>query len=429
MEYFASALWSLLELIAFHFFWRAFLSVRTTKKAYLLSFASAWLLPTIYTLVGLEPIYGQIISIGILAFICIWNYMGSFLQKMLFLVLAYTFVSLADAVFAYGASAVLGVPLTVLVWKKLMYTLVMTISKMLSILFAWTVFRIREKQKSEDLQYKWLLLTLLFPLVSLVMITTIFRGYRDQEDLSLGAVVFSAFLALANVAIIYLVQIMEKSTAESKKLALLNQQMEIQTGSILALERNYRAQRKATHEFQNQLQTIHSLIATGEHERAQEYIQQLQGAHPARVFTVNSQHPIIDAVLNQKYQLANESSIDVRIQVNDLSGVSLGTDQLVVLLSNLLDNAIEACQRHDGERIIQCSILASDSLYISIRNTSLPVKIEDKHIPTSKEPKEDHGYGLAHVDLILTQLQAEYILSYKDGWFEFATEIPLAAKV
>jgi sensor histidine kinase regulating citrate/malate metabolism len=48
-------------------------------------------------------------------------------------------------------------------------------------------------------------------------------------------------------------------------------------------------------------------------------------------------------VLNQKYQQAQEHDIDVQMQVNDLSSVSIYTDHLVVLLSNLLDNAIEAC--------------------------------------------------------------------------------------
>ena len=61
-----------------------------------------------------------------------------------------------------------------------------------------------------------------------------------------------------------------------------------------------------------------------------------------------------------------------------------------------------------------------------MRNTSLPVEISDNFIPTSKEPKEDHGYGLPHIDYILKQLNAEYALSCEAGWFEFAAEIPHA---
>ena len=426
MEYFISAFWTLLELVVFHYFWSAFLVTKTTKKTYLLSLAGAWILPAIYTLTGLNADYGRMISFAFVALACILNFRGSILQKVLFIILPYIFVAIFDTALLYGSSYLLGISIEDLVWRKVTYTLVATTGKMISILLAWTIFYIRSRKKAEALKQKWLFLTLSFPVISFIIIFAIYFEFRHQEDLSFGLVIINILLVFSNIAIIYLIQLMEKSTIESKKMALLNQQMEIQTSSILALEQNYRTQRKATHEFQNQLQTIRSLITAGDYINAQEYILELQGTQTTRIFSVCSHHPIIDAVLNHKYQLANDSGIDVRVQVNDLSRVSIDTNHIVVLLSNLLDNAIEACLRHDKERIIQCSILASDSLYISIRNTSLPVEINNNKIQTSKEPAEDHGYGLAYIDLILNHLHAEFIRSYNDGWFEFATEIPLA---
>lgn len=425
MEYLISALWSILELVAFHYYFQGFLSAKTTKMVYFLTFFCAWFLPILYTWSGIFSSYMHIVSLGMLLFVTIFNYNGSLLQKIATCVLSYIFCSIIDIGILYGASALLGVTFAELSQRKITYTLVGIIGKMLSILTAWCFFRIRKKQSAEALQRKWLLLTLLFPVVSFIIITTLFQEYRGKEDLSLGPVIISVFLMLSNIAIVYLIQLMEKSASESKKLALLNQQMEIQTSSILALEQNYRVQRRATHEFQNQLQTIRSLITSGDYSNAQEYIQQLQGTQTTRIFSVSSHHPIIDAILNHKYQLANDHGIDVRIHINDLSGVSIDTNQIVVLLSNLLDNAIEACLRYDGERIIHCSILASDSLYISIRNTSLAVEIKNNFIQTSKKFKADHGYGLAHIDLILNHLHAEFIRTYSDGWFEFAAEIPL----
>ena len=64
-------------------------------------------------------------------------------------------------------------------------------------------------------------------------------------------------------------------------------------------------------------------------------------------------------------------------------------------------------------------------LWLSIKNTAIPVKVVGNAIPTSKEPKEDHGYGIPRVQYILNQLKAEYAFGYKDGWFTFAAEIPL----
>ena len=113
----------------------------------------------------------------------------------------------------------------------------------------------------------------------------------------------------------------------------------------------------------------------------------------------------------------------MQIQVNDLSALNIPTDSLVVVLTNLLDNAIEACRRIDGYREIIGCILYNDGLYISIRNTSEEVRIVDGKIPTSKADSLSHGFGLMSVTYVLDKLGAEYTFFYEDGWFNFAVEI------
>lgn len=114
----------------------------------------------------------------------------------------------------------------------------------------------------------------------------------------------------------------------------------------------------------------------------------------------------------------------MHIQVNDLSHITVPTKMLVVLLSNLLDNAIEACQKLSDGREIHCSILDDEALYISIRNTSPAVKITDDGISTSKSETKEHGYGIPAIRYVLEQLHAEYTFHYSDGWFQFVAEIP-----
>ena len=92
--------------------------------------------------------------------------------------------------------------------------------------------------------------------------------------------------------------------------------------------------------------------------------------------------------------------------INDLSSIQLSASELVVLLSNLLDNAIEACRRVDAERLIRCTILENDGFFLSIRNTSLPVRITEHGIATTKVSASEHGYGLPSVCRILDALHA-----------------------
>ena len=115
----------------------------------------------------------------------------------------------------------------------------------------------------------------------------------------------------------------------------------------------------------------------------------------------------------------------MQIQINDLTNIKLSADELVVLLSNLLDNAIEACERIPDRRMIYCRILLNDNLFISVRNTSPPVIINAGAIQTSKPRKKDHGFGMIGIRHILERNQAEYTYQYENGWFHFVAEIPL----
>lgn len=256
------------------------------------------------------------------------------------------------------------------------------------------------------------------------MLAILFYTSPRDKDVSLNVVIFAGILMVANAAIIYVINNIEKTTEQEQCLRLLRQQISIQTENYGALKENYSIQRKSTHEFERHIQVLRDLLDQEEYESAHEYVRQLQVNRALKVFSIASNNPVIDVVLNQKYQMAQEHEIKMHVKVNDLSSVSIKTNELVVLLSNLLDNAIEACLKLDNNREIVCSIIKEDGIYISIRNTSNPVIILRGEIATTKQNATEHGYGLLAVKYILNQLNAEYTFTYQDGWFQFVAEIP-----
>lgn len=232
-----------------------------------------------------------------------------------------------------------------------------------------------------------------------------------------------AFPVVLVLALRRLFSVVIRNQKSDQDMLLLRQHMEMQQENMNALEQNYRAQRKTAHEFEHHIQVIRDLLNRGEVEATQEYVDRLRKNRSICVYSVNSNHPVIDVILNQKYQTARENEIKMQIQVNDLSALTIPTDSLVVVLTNLLDNAIEACRRIDGYREIIGCLLYHDGLYISIRNTSEEVTIVDGKIPTSKQDSLSHGFGLMSVTFVLDKLEAEYTFGYEDGWFNFAAEI------
>ncbi len=425
MEHVISSIWVLLDLLSCFVFLSAFLLPRKDKIHQIGTFCLAWVVCSILVLMKLAGFGKQIWTFTVTIVASFLLYRGSLIKHILLITVAFVFNGVIDMAIGYGVCAILKISYSEFVWKKLLYITVATTAKLIEVFLAYLLFRIRQKEGRYRIRKKWLLLISLFPAVSLLILIVMFVLLQDQKNLSIGAFSLSAVLAVANVGVLYLIQMMEKRTKEEQQLILISQQAEIQTKNIMALEKSYRAQRRASHEFLHHMQTISDLLDRREYDEVRGYVHELRDTHTVRIFAVNTHHPILDVLLNQKYQFAADLNIQMDFTVNDLSSVILPTSELVVMLSNLLDNAIEACEKVTEEKIIRCTLVVSDSLYISIRNTSLPVMIINGNIETTKEPKLDHGFGLPTVCRILDILHAEYDFQYLDGWFHFAAEIPL----
>ena len=124
--------------------------------------------------------------------------------------------------------------------------------------------------------------------------------------------------------------------------------------------------------------------------------------------------------------------MNIRFEVNDLSRIHIKATECTVVLGNLLDNAIESCQKFpEDKRWIQVSVIYNKgddkepgNIFISVLNPSLPVKIENNMIRTTKANPSFHGFGLKNVKDILDRYHAEYYMSYEDGQFVFSLEWP-----
>ncbi len=420
-----TGIWTAMEISTAGLIWKAFFRPRVSQRRYIAAMVCLWCLFMVYF--SADSSRNLQFAVTILAFstTSLWVNQGKLHWHILVSLLSYCANIAITNVFCYGASALLGISMESLIWKKMLFTIVVTIGKLASMLFAWYIGYLWKGRKPSVLRGKWLLFTTLFLAASGTMLYFAFIKFRNVVGISTGVAVFSIVLFTVNIVFFYLADSLARSTERLKEAALLNQQLEIQTEQILALEKSYQTLRKNTHDFRNQLQAILELISMGKPQEAESYAQKLLGQQTVRIFAVNSGHPVIDAVLNHKYQRAREQGVDMQLRVNDLSKVSLPTDMLVVLLSNLLDNAIEGCCRMEGVKMILCKLIAEDTFFLSVRNTSLPVTIHNGRIPTSKVNKEAHGYGLGRIQYILDKLEGEYTFTYKDGWFTYAAEIPL----
>jgi len=76
---------------------------------------------------------------------------------------------------------------------------------------------------------------------------------------------------------------------------------------------------------------------------------------------------IVNAILNTRYKEATDKGIVFVLKVNNLSNVKICEKDIVLILSNLLNNAIEVCERAKEKVIKLKFMLEEEQIIISVK--------------------------------------------------------------
>lgn len=273
----------------------------------------------------------------------------------------------------------------------------------------------------------WLPATAFFPLLTLMVLGAVVAG-----DEAMPLWTFSLLLLVViDVAALLLLDRLEIGAREHEQLLVAGERERIQKQNLQALSQAYAAQRKLTHDFRAHLDALEGLAEQDNLGALRQYLGQVRCQQTERILLVNSRHAAVDAILNQKGYAGQQQGIDMRFQVSDLSAMKLPDTDLVVVLGNLLDNAMEACALLPREqRWVECKLVydgtpGAPSLYLSVTNPSLPVEVaEGNRIATRKEEPSLHGFGMQNVAEILDRYGAEHVCRYEKGCFTYSAEWP-----
>ncbi len=241
--------------------------------------------------------------------------------------------------------------------------------------------------------------------------------------------VVAGFAAVYAFGFYYMTSLLEKES-QMQKLSLLHEQTQNQMDLYQSMKKHYEQQRRFSHDYKNQLNCIQGMIESGQTKEALEYISGLTGNFRQNEMCINTGHAVVNIMLNQKYHEASDKGIVMTMVSGNLSELTVSEEDIVTLLGNLLDNAIEACEKLDENKVIQFKmVLEEEQLVLSIRNpVKDTVQIKDNRIVTSKRDKSGHGIGLLNVDSVIRKNNGTCVLKCENGWFTFAAMLPLEEK-
>ena len=308
-------------------------------------------------------------------------------------------------------------------------SLVIILAKIFVFLIVIVIRRYVGKRNVENLADAEWIKFLFFPAFSICIITALvsnisFITNEKQEELFL---VFAVGLVGMNIMMFYLLQ----ETAERERKLQENRIFEIETNNRLKLYESVseavEKQREQSHEYQNRIACIQALCRQGEYKKLEEYIEQINGTVQHDLDYINTNHAIANAVLNEKYREALEENIIMVCKINDLSRIQTADRDIALILSNIMNNAIEACRKCRGRKVIKLKCVhENENLIISVKNT-YDGKLNEKDgvfLTTKENEKENHGIGIKNMVTVIEKCGGFYSVKHTEKEFYFSIILP-----
>lgn len=264
---------------------------------------------------------------------------------------------------------------------------------------------------------------LYFPTLTLICVMAMnIQALQSKENNQLFLLIAVVFVVM-NFIVFYLLQDTAALGEEQKKKELLCMLAEDKLSYFENVAQNYDNLRKEIHEFRNQLLCIQELLENSHYDKAKEYVSGISGKLNEKMDWIDTNHVLINAVLNTKYREACKKDIVMILKIGDLSELSIPEADIVTILANLLDNAIEASEQCKDKKEIQLKLQIDHKkrCILSVKNT-MTGKIQEKNgaFLTSKEDKVHHGIGITNIKELLEKNHGEYVIRQGDGEFLFS---------
>lgn len=317
-----------------------------------------------------------------------------------------------------GQQYEIGLALVYLLAKVILFFVVLIIRKQFG-----------KKSMEMMLDTEWLRF-LFFPVFTIVAISamlSVFGYVQTVEQANLLFVIAFGMVGM-NIVVFYLINDVVEREAQMHENKVFQIQAKNQLEMYRSISENFDNLKRRTHEFKNQISCIESLLDKKQYSKLEEYVKKIYGSLNSEPDAINTNNVIVNAILNTKYQEADAKGIAFVFRVNDLSELRIKDEDVVTICSNLLNNAIEACETCEDKKVIKFKFVKEDDMIIiAVKNTyNYDVKYENGEIKSTKTTNVDeHGVGIKNVLKSIEKYGGSYVIEDENKEFFFSIIIPV----
>ena len=234
-------------------------------------------------------------------------------------------------------------------------------------------------------------------------------------------------VSLSVLILIYSSQLVKQlQTLRLKNTAIDSQQLQF--------NETFQLIRKERHDYLKHIAAIQYLLEKNEYDETKSYINSIVNQFEETNLSIKGEHGAIASVLHTNFKRARAKNITINYQLEvPISSMPIVSAQLVELVGNMLENAIDACEEWQtttgNQGIVELSLRKRSGLFIiTCQNSTpiLPVKVADElFTSTGITTKEGHeGFGTAIIQTIVQKHHGYLEFTAEKNIFTLTCKIP-----
>lgn len=233
-------------------------------------------------------------------------------------------------------------------------------------------------------------------------------------------------LSLITIIVLLINSISQKHYEQTSE--LLEEKMRSQLKYYIMLDEKDTEMKKFRHDFRKHMMCVISMLEEESFSDAENYIRSLTNKFNETVPLYKTGNYIADSILSDKTQECKDKGIIFKF-TGVIPEKNLNPLELCTILSNSMDNAIEACVKVSGvpTQIRMTSDFKNNYWYMKIANTSdSDIEIKNNNVLTTKNDSSNHGFGLQNIKDVVNKHKGEFKIAQIDG--DFILEITMNLK-
>ena len=380
------------------------LQYRANKVKYFISSIGYAIIISIMNSVTVFEGLGGVIYTVYAFLISLFLLQGTVIKKLFVSILNNIIALFVNVLVSSAVSAAFKENIAVIYTEQSIIRLIAVISaQILMFIFCDLLIKIIRKDKLSLNKKEWfLILTTFIFSFSTIAIIHITQTYYDIPRAATLLMLFAEISSvILFVASFYIIFALSRSNKESEELRILRQQHEYRIQYANNIKMQYDEIRRIRHDMKQSYSVIESLISDEKYTEASEYVKSNISSFGKSEVIIDVGNDFVNAILNSKLTFAK--SIGIEVICSSTSNIwGIDDTDLCSLLGNMLDNAIEACEKCKGEKLIETSISIRENKCCIIVSNSVETEIlkNNKALKTTKKDTENHCFGVRSIRTI-----------------------------